>query len=160
MRSNCGSPRHVLYIGVWALQVGHSCLHLRKLSLIHSPQKRWLHSGLTSVSVQGSKQTGHWNASSRNFLRDARTEDNVISMRRRGCIVCVLCFGWLLEWHNCLFLKKAKRRRCLKLSLLSAHRTWHALALKKKAFRSGMKFKMGELYVYRIINTVVCHYFL
>ena len=77
MWSNCGSLRHVLYVGIWALQVGHSWLHLCKLSFMHLPQKRWLHSGLTSVSVQGSKQTAHSNSSSRNFLRDKRTENNV-----------------------------------------------------------------------------------
>ena len=73
-------PCDMLYVEIWTLQVGHSWLHLRKLSLMHLPQKRWLHSGLTSVSVQGSKQTAHSNSSSRNFVRDARTEDNAKSM--------------------------------------------------------------------------------
>jgi hypothetical protein len=33
--------------------------------------------------VQGSKQIGHLDSSSRNFLRDARKEDNVKIMMRR-----------------------------------------------------------------------------
>jgi hypothetical protein len=37
--------------------------------------------------VQGSKQMGHSNASSRNFLRDASTEDNVNSMTRIEMLV-------------------------------------------------------------------------
>ena len=101
MWSNCGSPRHVLYVGIWALQVGHSWLHLCKLSFMHLPQKRWLHSGLTSVPVQVSKQMTHSNSSSRNFLSDAWTEDNVSNMmRRRWRCFCGngMCFvDWLLD---------------------------------------------------------------
>ena len=100
MWSNCGSLRHVLSVGIWTLQVGHSRLHLCKLSLMHLPQKRWLHSGLTSVSEQGSKQTGHSNSSWRSFLRDSRTEDNVNIMmieqnwRCWQLVICHVEFGW------------------------------------------------------------------
>ena len=106
MRSNCGSLQHdVLYVGIWTLQVGHSWLHLCKLSFMHLPQKRWLHSGLTSVSVQDSKQMAHSNSSSRNFLRDAWTEDNVKNMMRRRWRWCCgngMCFVDWLKLIGCL----------------------------------------------------------
>ena len=50
--------------------------------------------------MQGSKQMGHSDTSSRNFLRDARTEDNVNSMMRRIEDVYCLCFGWMDDCWN------------------------------------------------------------
>jgi hypothetical protein len=50
------------------------------------------------VSVQDSKQMAHSNSSSRNFLRDAWTEDNVNSMRR-------FVDAGINNWYDCVVVR-------------------------------------------------------
>ena len=48
------------------------------------------------MSAQGSKQTRHFNSFSRNFLRDARTEDNVNMIgiiEDAGYVLLIDCLG-------------------------------------------------------------------
>ena len=63
IRSNCASCLMERYVGMCALQLGHSCLHLLKLSLMQTLQNRWPHCGFTFVSVQVSRQIAHLNSS-------------------------------------------------------------------------------------------------
>jgi hypothetical protein len=57
--SKRSSRRNLRFVATCILQLGHSLLHLLKLSFMHGPQNRWLQSGMICVSSIIERQIGH-----------------------------------------------------------------------------------------------------